>query len=108
MTCPVAVAFGSRTGDLSVLHGHMHLPSILKESRALDFPNQEKWHEIAVAALGSSGVVIGHRQASHPNTTYGLIEFLREGARLTVRKISADDAIPREQRLIYSAMLPYK
>jgi 3',5'-cyclic AMP phosphodiesterase CpdA len=91
-----------------VLHGHMHLPSLVKESRALDYPNQEKWHELTVAALGSSGVVVGHRPPNHPNNSYGLIEFLREGVRLTVRRISADDAIHRDQRLVYSATLPYK
>jgi 3',5'-cyclic AMP phosphodiesterase CpdA len=89
-----------------VLHGHMHLPSLVKESRALDYPKQEKWHEIAVAALGSSGVVIDHRP-NQPNS-YGLIEFQRKSAVVTVRQISADDAIPHEQRLVYSAMLPYK
>ena len=91
-----------------VLHGHMHLPSLVKESRALDFPKQEKWHEIVVAALGSSGVVMSHRPPSHPHTSYGLLEFLREGVRLTVRKVSADDAIPHDQRLIYFADLTYK
>jgi calcineurin-like phosphoesterase family protein len=91
-----------------VLHGHMHLPSLIKESRALDYPKQEKWHDITVAALGSSGVVISHRPPSHPHTSYGLIEFLREGALITVRKISADDAIPSDQREVYSAMLRYK
>jgi 3',5'-cyclic AMP phosphodiesterase CpdA len=89
-----------------VLHGHMHLPSIVKESRALDYPKQEKWHEIAVAALGSSGVVTSHRP-NQPNS-YGLIEFVREGVRLTVRKISADDAIPQDQRWVYETMLAYK
>jgi 3',5'-cyclic AMP phosphodiesterase CpdA len=89
-----------------VLHGHMHLPSFVKESRALDYPRQEKWHEITVAALGSSGVVIGHRP-NQPNS-YGLVEFLREGVKLTVRKISADDAIPHDQRLVYSAVISYE
>jgi predicted phosphohydrolase len=91
-----------------VLHGHMHLPSLVKESRALDFPKQEKWHEITVAALGSSGVVMNHRPPYHPHNSYGLIEFLRESVRLTVRKVSADDAIPHDQRLIYSVNLSYK
>jgi 3',5'-cyclic AMP phosphodiesterase CpdA len=89
-----------------VLHGHMHLPSIVKESRALDYPNQENWHEITVAALGSSGVSIGHRP-NQPNS-YGRLEFTRKGVTLTVRRISADDAIPHDQRLVYSATLQYK
>jgi 3',5'-cyclic AMP phosphodiesterase CpdA len=89
-----------------VLHGHMHLPALVKEKRALDYPNQEKWHEIAIAALGSSGVSASHRP-NEPNS-YGLIEFTRDGVRLTVRKISADDAIPNDQRLVYSAMVSYK
>jgi hypothetical protein len=63
---------------------------------------------MAVAALGSSGVVMDHRPPNHPHTSYGLIEFLRENVRLTVRKVSADDAIPHDQRLIYSADLSYK
>jgi 3',5'-cyclic AMP phosphodiesterase CpdA len=89
-----------------VLHGHMHLPAFVKEKRALDYPKQEKWHEITIAALGSSGVSASHRP-NEPNS-YGLIEFLREGVRLTVRRISADDAIPQDQRLVYQAMVSYK
>jgi 3',5'-cyclic AMP phosphodiesterase CpdA len=89
-----------------VLHGHMHLPSLVKESRALDYPKQEKWHEITIAALGSSGVTVGHRP-NQPNG-YGLIEFTREGVKLSVRNISADDAIPHDQRLVYSATLSSK
>jgi len=88
-----------------VLHGHMHLPSLLKQSRALDYPQQQQWHEIAIGALGSSGVIASHRP-NQPNS-YGLLEFLREGAQLTVRQISADDAIPHQQRLVYSTVLPY-
>jgi hypothetical protein len=86
-----------------VLHGHMHLPSTVKERRALDYPKQEKWHEITIAALGSSGVVSAHRP--HQENSYGLIEFGREGVKITVRMISADDSIPHEQRLVYSVML---
>jgi 3',5'-cyclic AMP phosphodiesterase CpdA len=67
-----------------VLHGHMHLPSLVKESRALDYPKQEDWHEVAIAALGSSGVTIAHRP-NQPNS-YGLIQFTREGVRLSVRE----------------------
>ncbi|HUP81252.1 MAG TPA: metallophosphoesterase, partial [Pirellula sp.] len=89
-----------------VLHGHMHLPSLVKEKRALDYPHQSKWHEIAVAALGSSGVIGSHRP-NQPNS-YGLIEFERTGVRITIRKISADDAIPSDQRLVYAASLPYE
>jgi 3',5'-cyclic AMP phosphodiesterase CpdA len=89
-----------------VLHGHMHLPSFVKERRALDYPKQEKWHEITIAALGSSGVTADHRP-NQPNS-YGLIEFTRAGVRLTVRKVSADDAIPHDQRLVYSATIPYR
>lgn len=89
-----------------VLHGHMHLPSLVKESRALDYPKQEKWHEITISALGSSGVTANHRP-NQPNS-YGLIEFTREGVKLVVRNISADDSIPHDQRLVYSATLPYK
>ena len=89
-----------------VLHGHMHLPSLVKEGRALDYPNQERWHEIVVAALGSSGVVASHRP-NQPNS-YGLLEFVRDGVKLTVRRISADDAIPRDQRLVFSATLPHR
>ena len=89
-----------------ILHGHMHLPSIVKESRALDYPKQERWHEITIAALGSSGVRADHRPANHSNS-YGLMELTREGINLTVRRISADDAIPHEQRVVYSAKLPY-
>jgi hypothetical protein len=84
----------------------MHLPSLVKESRALDYPKQEKWHEITIAALGSSGVTVGHRP-NQPNG-YGLIEFTREGVKLSVRNISADDAIPHDQRLVYSATLSSK
>jgi Calcineurin-like phosphoesterase len=89
-----------------VLHGHMHLPSLVKESRALDYPKQERWHEITVAALGSSGVVID--ETPNQQNSYGLVEFVREGAKITVKKISADDAIPHDQRLVYSATLRYK
>ena len=72
----------------------------------MDYPKQEKWHEITVAALGSSGVVIDERP--NQQNSYGLVEFVREGAKITVRKISANDAIPHDQRLVYSATLPYK
>ncbi len=89
-----------------VLHGHMHLPSLVKESRALDYPKQEKWHEVTIAALGSSGVTADHRP-NQPNS-YGLIEFTRDGIKLSVRKISANDAIEHGQRQVYSAMLRYK
>jgi 3',5'-cyclic AMP phosphodiesterase CpdA len=90
-----------------VLHGHMHLPSIVKERRALDYPRQENWHEVTVAALGSSGVTAGHRPANQTNS-YGLIKFTREAINLIVRRISADDAIPHDQRPVYSTMLPYQ
>jgi 3',5'-cyclic AMP phosphodiesterase CpdA len=89
-----------------VLHGHMHLPALLKEKRALDYPKQENWHEVTIAALGSSGVNAGHRP-NVPNS-YGIIEFLRDGAKLTVRNISSDGAIPHDQRMVYSAMVPYR
>jgi 3',5'-cyclic AMP phosphodiesterase CpdA len=89
-----------------VLHGHMHLPSIVKESRALDYPKQENWHEITIAALGSSGVTAGHRP--NQSNSYGLMKFTREGIHLTVRRISADDAIPHDQRPMYSTMLRYQ
>jgi UDP-2,3-diacylglucosamine pyrophosphatase LpxH len=87
-----------------VLHGHMHLPALVKERRALDYPKQERWHEITIAALGSSGVSANHRP-NQPNS-YGLIEFTRDGVRLSVRYISADEAIPFDQRLVYSTALP--
>lgn len=88
-----------------VLHGHMHQPALAKESRAFDYPNQEKWHEITIAALGSSGVKADHR----PNQTnsYGLMEFTRGGMRLSVRRVSADDSIPYDQRTVYSTTLPF-
>ncbi|WP_316235369.1 MULTISPECIES: metallophosphoesterase [unclassified Bradyrhizobium] len=89
-----------------VLHGHMHSPALVKERRALDYPKQENWHEITIAALGSSGVNASHRP-NVPNS-YGLIEFLRDGARLTVRNISSDDAIHHDQRMVYSAIVPYR
>jgi len=89
-----------------VLHGHMHLPAFVKERRAPDYPNQENWHEITIAALGSSGVKASHRPPNHSNS-YGLMEFTREGIKLTVRRISADDAIPPNQRIVYSTKLPY-
>jgi 3',5'-cyclic AMP phosphodiesterase CpdA len=89
-----------------VLHGHMHFPALVKERRALDYPKQEKWHETTIAALGSCGVSASHRP-NEPNS-YGLVEFIRDGVRLTVRKISADDAIPKEQRLVHQAMVSYK
>lgn len=88
-----------------VLHGHMHLPSLVKESRALDYPKQEEWHEITIASLGSSGVTAEHRPNQHNN--YGLIEFTRRGVALSVRRISADDAIPHDSRNVYSATLQY-
>jgi hypothetical protein len=83
----------------------MHLSALVKERRALDYPSQERWHEITIAALGSSGVTASHRP-NQPNS-YGLIEFCREGVRLKVRAISADDSTPHDQRLIYSATLKY-
>jgi hypothetical protein len=86
-----------------VLHGHMHLPSFVKESRALDYPKLEKWHEITVAALGSSGVKADHRP-NQPNS-YGLLQFTSDGVKLLVRKISADDSIPDAQRVVYSTVL---
>jgi hypothetical protein len=89
-----------------VLHGHMHQSALVKERRALDYPKQEQWHEVTIAALGSSGVTVNHR-ANQPNT-YGLIEFAREGVTLVVRKITADDSIPFDQRVVYSASLAYK
>jgi 3',5'-cyclic AMP phosphodiesterase CpdA len=88
-----------------VLHGHMHLPSFVKERRALDYPKQTEWHEITVAALGSSGVKANHRP-NQPNS-YGILEFARDFVTVTVRKISADDAIPRDQRLVYSSQVNY-
>jgi hypothetical protein len=81
----------------------MHLPSFVKESRALDYPKLEKWHEITVAALGSSGVKADHRP-NQPNS-YGLLQFTSDGVKLLVRKISADDSIPDAQRVVYSTVL---
>ena len=89
-----------------VLHGHMHQPALMKEKRALDYPHQERWQEVTIAALGSSGVKPDHRP-NVPNS-YGLIEFTRVGAKLTVRNISADDAIPHDQRVVYSTTIPYE
>jgi hypothetical protein len=89
-----------------VLHGHMHLPSVVKHTSALDYPELRVWHEVTIAALGSSGVTKDHRP-NVPNS-YGLIEFDREGVRIKVRTISADDAIPRAQREVYSVLLPYR
>jgi 3',5'-cyclic AMP phosphodiesterase CpdA len=89
-----------------VLHGHMHVPALLKQRRSLDYPKQENWQEITIAALGSSGVKGSHRPENNSNS-YGLIEFKREDITLTVRRISADDAIPADQRVVYSAVLPY-
>ena len=89
-----------------VLRGHMHLPSFIKEKRALDYPKQAEWHEIAVAALGSSGVDATHRP-NQPNN-YGIVEFARNQVVVSVRRISADDAIANDQRLVYSSTLKYE
>jgi predicted phosphohydrolase len=86
-----------------VLHGHMHMPALVRESRALDYPKQENWRDIVIAALGSAGVTASHR-AEQPNC-YGLLQFKREGTLLTVRRISADEAIPVDQRLVYSSLI---
>lgn len=87
-----------------VIHGHMHLPTIVKCSLASDYPDQAKWHQINIAALGSSGVVASHRPETH--NTYGLIQFTRDGVEIIVRNISADDSIPLEKRVVFSALLP--
>jgi 3',5'-cyclic AMP phosphodiesterase CpdA len=88
-----------------VLHGHMHLPSVVKQSRALDYPAQLHWHEVAIAALGSSGVIASHRPNNEANS-YGLITFKRRTVTVTVRKISADNAISHAQREVFSVSLP--
>jgi Calcineurin-like phosphoesterase len=88
-----------------VLHGHMHLGAVVKHSRALDYPAQSRWHEVTIAALGSSGVIASHRP--NEQNGYGLITFKRDGVEVTVRKISADNAIPLGQRTVFSVMLPY-
>jgi hypothetical protein len=90
-----------------VLHGHMHLPAVVKQKRALDYPKQQEWHEITIAALGSSGVMASHRPTDQSNA-YGLIEVTHEGVKLTVRKISADGSILPTQRLLHSITLPYR
>jgi hypothetical protein len=87
-----------------VLHGHMHLPALLKQSRALDYPAQMHWHEIIVAALGSSGVTAEDRPA-HQTNSYALLTFGRDSLALTVRRITADDSIPIDQRELMSVML---
>lgn len=87
-----------------VLHGHMHLPSMVKVSSALDYPLQSNWHETTIIALGSTGVDSTHRP-NVPNA-YGLISFTRSGVEVTVRSISSDDAIPHEKRVVFSALLP--
>jgi hypothetical protein len=83
-----------------VLHGHMHLPSVVKHTSALDYPKLDSWHEVTIAALGSSGVTINHRP--NVSNSYGLIEFNRDGVKITVREISADNAIHLAQRTVYS------
>jgi hypothetical protein len=88
-----------------VLHGHMHLPSVVKHRIALDYPKLNTWHEVTIAALGSSGVTGSHRPNVH--NSYGLIEFKRDGVKITVRAISADEAILPAQREVYSVLLPY-
>jgi 3',5'-cyclic AMP phosphodiesterase CpdA len=89
-----------------VLHGHMHLPAMAKHSRALDYPGQSHWHEIAIAALGSAGVKADHRP-NVPNS-YGFIQFTREGVKVCMRSISADGSIPAGQREILTTLLPYR
>jgi hypothetical protein len=89
-----------------VLHGHMHLPSLVKHATPLDYRQLDVWHEFTIAALGSSGVTVNHRP-NVPNS-YGLIKFERSGVRITVRAISADDAISAAQREVYSILLPYR
>ena len=74
-----------------VLHGHMHLPSLVKHVIPLDYRQSNSWHEVTIAALGSSGVTINHRP-NVPNS-YGLVRFERTSVRITVRAISADHSI---------------
>jgi hypothetical protein len=88
-----------------VLHGHMHLPLVVKHSRALDYPKLSDWHEITIAAAGSSGVKGDHRP-NVPNS-YGLLKFTRDHVEIVVRAISADDSIPHAQREVLSVSLSY-
>jgi 3',5'-cyclic AMP phosphodiesterase CpdA len=88
-----------------VLHGHMHLPSVVKHSSSPDYPALKSWHEVTIAALGSSGVIAKHRPDAA--NSYGLIEFNRDGVKITVRSIIANESSRPEERGVYTVDLPY-
>ena len=51
--------------------------ALVEERRSLDYPTQERWHEVTIAALGSLGVTANYRK-NQPNT-HELLEFVRKG-----------------------------
>jgi predicted phosphodiesterase len=87
-----------------VLHGHMHLPSVVKHTSPLDYPVLKEWHEVTIAALGSSGVTAEHRSEDSGNS-YGILEFNRDGVKITVRNINKESHIRVPD--VYSVVLPY-
>lgn len=75
-----------------VLHGHMHHTNVIKESRSPSLGLDEvEWHDFTIAALGSTGVDIGHNQLDGKNV-YGLLDFHRDHYRLRVREVSPTDS----------------
>jgi 3',5'-cyclic AMP phosphodiesterase CpdA len=70
-----------------VLHGHMHDPAIVKESRRYgEVAGAEQWREFTVAALGSTGVKLNH--TADNRNTYGILRFQRRTLSLELRQIS--------------------
>jgi 3',5'-cyclic AMP phosphodiesterase CpdA len=71
-----------------VLHGHMHHTKIVKESRVIRNTSGDlQWHEYTIASLGSTGVKYGAESEGRFNV-YGIIDFTREDAKLSVRNIA--------------------
>jgi len=87
-----------------VLHGHMHDPAVVKESRP--HGDMSEWREFTVAALGSTGVKLDHTADSR--NSYGILQFGRQALSLRLRQISRSGHIPSHERTILSVDIPHK
>jgi 3',5'-cyclic AMP phosphodiesterase CpdA len=90
-----------------VLHGHMHDPAAVKTSRLYgEVADSIEWREVVVAALGSTGVEVGH--TADGRNSYGILKFGRTSLSLEIRQISRRGHIPPQDRTVLSVEIPYK
>jgi predicted MPP superfamily phosphohydrolase len=86
-----------------VLHGHMHKPYMGKVALPI---SDDKWHEVYIASLGSSGIIAADL-LDHKQNTFGMISVQNNTVKVSMYDI-ASNALSDRNGPIKSMEIPYE